>query len=148
MKTEKHKRSDYIDFSDFKLSFYDMDIYGHMSNINYFKFVDIAVHLYLTRDSGFNMSTGSHIGVIVNSNCDYLAEVSWPDSETIDVGIRVNRLGNSSVEYAGAVFESGAKEASTQVRFTHVWLNRQTRKPETIPADLRASMERILIKQN
>ncbi len=149
MKVKPHTRNDYVDFFEVPISFYDMDIYGHMSNINYFKFVDIAVANYLTKEADLNMRTATNIGVIVNSYCDYFKETHWPESKTLDIGIRINRLGNSSVEYAGALFESGSTDSAlAQARFTHVWINRETRKPEAIPEKLRSAMEKILVAES
>ena len=138
-------RGSYKEYFDVVLKFHDMDIYGHLNNVIYSQFVDNSVHNYLYREAGFNMRTGENIGLMVNSSSDFFEETRWPEVQGLNVGIRVNRLGSSSVEYAGAVFAPAADNALAQARYTHVWVDRKSRKPAPIPAEIRAAMERILI---
>jgi acyl-CoA thioester hydrolase len=144
MKPQAHHRSEYFDYSKVTVKLHDMDIYGHLNNNLHHQYFDNAVNRYLSFQGGLCMRTSPIIGLIVNSGCNYFKEMSWPEVEELDVGIRVNRLGNSSVQYAGALFIPQEEVAMAQGHLTHVWIDRTTRQPVPIPAQIRAAMEQIL----
>ena len=87
------------------------------------------------------------IARFVNSQCDYFTEVSWPENEYLDVGVRVNKLGRSSVQYAAALFTPENDLAVAQGTMTHVWVDRVSRAAVSIPDDIRTAMEAILYKE-
>ncbi len=144
MKPHPHQRDQYFDYSGVIVTLHDMDIYGHLNNNLHHQYFDNAVNRYLSHRGGLAMRSSAVIGLIVNSGCDYFREVGWPEVERLDVGIRVNRLGSSSVQYAGALFIPGDDTAIAQGHLTHVWIDRVTRKPVAIPDTIRAAMEKIV----
>jgi len=147
MKPTAHHRDQYFHYSRAIMSFQDMDIYGHLNNARHNQYFDNAINRYLSLEGGLCMRTGPIIGLIVNSGCDYFTEVSWPDNEYLDVGIRVNKLGRSSVQYAGALFIPGDDLALAQGTMTHVWVDRGSRKAVPIPDEIRGAMEEIFYNE-
>jgi acyl-CoA thioester hydrolase len=99
---------------------------------------------YLIEEGGLDIHTAEIVGFVVASNCQYKAPISYP--ELIEAGLRVNSLGNSSVEYGIGIFKKGALNASAMGTFTHVFVDRSTDKSVPIPSQIRSALEAILIK--
>ena len=143
MKPTPHHRDQYFDYSRAIMTFQDMDIYGHLNNSLHNQYFDNAINRYLSNMGGLCMHSSPIIGLIVNSSCDYFMEVSWPENEYLDVGVRVNKLGHCSVQYAGALFVPGEDLALAQGTMTHVWVDRVSRESVAIPDEIREAMEDI-----
>jgi acyl-CoA thioester hydrolase len=129
------------------MMFQDMDIYGHLNNSLHNQYYDNAINRYLSLEGGLCMRSSPIIGLIVNSGCNYFREVSWPENEYLDVGVRVNKLGRSSVQYAAALFIPGEDLALAQGTMTHVWVDRVSRESVAIPDQIRAAMQKILYSE-
>ena len=79
---------------------------------------------------------------MVETACRYFAPLSFPAS--VEVGIAVQRLGTSSVTYRLGIFEQGQDAAAAEGEFTHVYVDRASRKPKPIPEDWRAKLESLV----
>ena len=95
---------------------------------------------YLIQQGGLDIQDGDIVGFVVSSACDYFASIAYPD--LIEVGLRVARLGNSSVQYELAIFREGEQEACAAGRFVHVFVERASNRPTAIPG-LRAALEAL-----
>ncbi|MBH3354041.1 acyl-CoA thioesterase [Pseudomonas stutzeri] len=137
----KHLRRDYKHFQPITTRWHDNDIYGHVNNVVYYGFFDTAVNNYLIRQGGLDIQDGDIVGFVVSSACDYFASIAYPD--LIEVGLRVARLGNSSVQYELAIFREGEQEACAAGRFVHVFVERASNRPTAIPPRLRAALEAL-----
>lgn len=120
----------------------DNDIFGHVNNVIYYSYFDTIVNQYLIEQGGFNPKTSQQIGYIVQSNCQYISAISYP--EKILGGFRVNHIGNSSVEYAVAIFKDNDQLAAYGT-MTHVFVDKDTEKAEPINEHLRGALTRALI---
>ena len=138
---KREKRSDYRHFHPLPTRWMDNDLYGHVNNVVYYAYFDTVVNAYLIAEGGLDIQAGPVIGLCVESHCQYLAPVAFP--ETLEGGLRVAQLGRSSVCYELGIFQMGALEASAQGRFVHVFVDRLTRRPVELPALLRQSLERL-----
>lgn len=127
----KHLRRDYKHFQPITTRWHDNDIYGHVNNVVYYGFFDTAVNNYLIQQGGLDIQDGDIVGFVVSSACDYFASIAYPD--LIEVGLRVARLGSSSVQYELAIFREGEQEACAAGRFVHVFVERASNRPTTIP---------------
>ncbi|PYI34042.1 hypothetical protein BP00DRAFT_423614 [Aspergillus indologenus CBS 114.80] len=87
----------------------------------------------------------SQIGLIIASHCDYFASVSFPD--TLELGLRVNQLGRSSVTYEVGVFRRGEAAVKVVGGYTHVFVARETMRPTAGGMDpaVRRGLERLLV---
>ncbi len=137
----KHLRRDYKHFQPITTRWHDNDIYGHVNNVVYYGFFDTAVNNYLIQQGGLDIQDGDIVGFVVSSACDYFASIAYPD--LIEVGLRVAKLGNSSVQYELAIFREGEQEASATGRFVHVFVERASNRPTAIPPRLRAALEAL-----
>ncbi len=123
-------RENYRWFMPITTRWMDNDVYGHINNVHYYSYFDTVANTYLIREGGLNINSSEDIGYIVHSQCSYLSALAFPDA--IEGGFRVNRLGNSSVEYGIGIFKEGADNAAAHGTFTHVFVNRNTERPVAI----------------
>lgn len=142
-KQDIFSRKDFKFFVPITTRWADNDIYGHINNVVYYSFFDTAVNNFLIQHGGLDIHHGDTIGLVVDSGCSYFAPLAYP--EKITAGIRVLRLGNSSVQYQVGLFKEDEDQASAQGHFVHVYVDRNTRKPNTLPVMMRKALEQILI---
>ena len=135
------QRGDYKVFYPINTRWSDNDIYGHVNNVVYYSYFDTAANRYLIEEGGLDISNGDIVGFVVNSGCEYHAPISYP--EAIEAGVRVDRLGNSSVRYGIAIFKEGVEQAVAHGHFVHVFVDRASNRSVAIPGALRAALERI-----
>ncbi|NKI18514.1 acyl-CoA thioesterase [Spongiibacter sp. KMU-166] len=136
------RRDHYHWFTPITLRWMDNDVYGHANNVNYYSWFDTTANTFLIEQGGLDIHHGKEIGYIVHSECFYRSAVAFPD--TLDGALRVNRLGNSSVEYGLAIFRQGEDTAAAHGRFTHVFVNRETEKPVPISGSLRDTLASLM----
>jgi len=120
----------------------DNDVYGHINNVAYYSFFDTAVNQWLIREGGLDPARADVIGVVVESRCEYHAPLAYPAG--VKAGVRVEKLGNSAVTYAVAIFGDGDPLAAAHGHFVHVFVDRATRKPVPVPPRLRDALMRLL----
>ena len=142
MNTPQHLRCDYLQFQAITTRWHDNDVYGHVNNVTYYSFFDSAVNRYLIEQGGLDIQDGAVVGFVVSSSCDYFASIAFP--ECIEIGLRVGKLGNSSVQYELAIFKHGKEQACAAGRFVHVFVDRDSNRPVGIPESLRAALARLL----
>ena len=135
------QRADYRHFQPITTRWHDNDVYGHVNNVTYYGFFDTAVNTYLIERGALDIHEGEVVGFVVSSACDYFASVAFP--ERIEVGLRVGKLGNSSVQYELAVFKAGEAEACAAGRFVHVFVERASNRPVDIPPALREALQAL-----
>jgi acyl-CoA thioester hydrolase len=136
------QRSDYRHFQPILTRWQDNDVYGHVNNVAYYSYFDSAVNTYLIEHGGLDIHGGEVVGFVVSSSCDYFASVAFP--ERLEVGLRVAKLGTSSVQYELAVFRAGEDEACAAGRFVHVFVERASNRPVEIPAGIREALQRLM----
>lgn len=143
MSSPQPQREHYPRVQSLNTRWHDNDVYGHVNNVTYYSFFDTAVNQYLISEGGLNIHHGEVVAFVVSSSCDYFASVAFPDQ--LDIGLRVDKLGNSSVQYELAVFREGEPQACAIGRFVHVFVERASNRPVSIPERLRASLARLLV---
>ena len=134
-------RADYKVFYPISTRWSDNDTYGHINNVIYYSYFDSVANRYLIEEGGLDIADGGVVGYVVSSGCDYHAPASYP--EAIEGGLRVDRLGNSSVQYGIAIFREGEDEALAHGHFVHVFVDRAANRSVPIPEGLRAALEKL-----
>lgn len=135
-------RTDYVRFRSITTRWMDNDVYGHVNNVIYYSFFDTAVNAALIDEGLLDPKTSPVIGLVVETGCSYAASVSFPD--TIEAGIRVARIGNSSVRYEVGLFQQGEELAAAEGYFVHVYVDALDRRPVPLPANLRRFLETLV----
>jgi acyl-CoA thioester hydrolase len=142
--TETPTRADYPVLYPLTTRWSDNDIYGHVNNVVYYSYFDTVANRYLIEEGGMDIADGSIVGYVVNSGCQYLSPITYP--EAIEAGVRVEKLGNSSVQYGIGIFREGEDTPAAFGHFVHVFVERAANKSVPIPANLRAALERIVVE--
>ena len=117
---------------------HDNDHYGHVNNVVYYAYFDTAVNGYLIEASGTDIRDLPAIGIVAETSCRFLRELSFPD--TVYAGLALEKLGNSSVIYRIGLFRNEETEPAALGRFVHVYVDASTRRPVPVPAPIRAAL--------
>lgn len=119
----------------------DNDVYGHVNNVDYYAFFDTVINDFLIKEGGLDIHEGEVIGLCAESRCRFFAPLRFP--EPVLAALRVGQLGRRSVRYELALFGAEEEPAATGW-FVHVFVERASREPCEIPADLRAALGRLV----
>jgi acyl-CoA thioester hydrolase len=140
---EPGKRSDYVEFMPIQTRWMDNDVYGHVNNVVYYSYFDTVVKLYLINPGGLDFHNAPVVGIMAETMCRYYRSIAYP--EAIDAGIRVGRLGKSSVRYEIGLFGVEDELARAEGHLVHVFVDRASNTPVPIPAGIRAALERLVV---
>lgn len=120
----------------------DNDVYGHVNNVVYYSFFDTVVNQYLIEAGLLDPLEGTVIGLVVETQCRYFASISFPDR--VLAGLRVARIGTSSVRYEIGLFRNDEGEAAADGHFVHVYVDRESRRPVPLPEPWRAMLSTLV----
>ena len=135
-------RAEFKHFSNIQTRWHDNDVYQHVNNVVYYSFFDTAVNQHLINSGVLDIANSPAIGLVIETQCRYFSAVSFPDLVT--VGNRVEHLGNSSVRYQTALFRNDEQTASAVGNFVHVYVDRKTNRPVSIPDNVRAVLSPLM----
>ena len=121
----------------------DNDSYGHVNNVAYYSYFDTAVNEHLIRAGGLDIRNSPAIGLVVETRCRFHQPLTFP--ERVDTGLRVTRLGTSSVTYEIGIFRHGDEAPAASGRFVHVWVDRATQRPTPVPPAIRAALAPLVV---
>lgn len=122
----------------------DCDSYGHVNNATYYSYFDTALTT-LAMERGLLRAPGqTSIGLCVSSACEFMAPIGFP--ETVDIGIRLGRVGNSSLRYELALFAEGTDRPAAFCHFTHVYVDAETRRSVSLTAAQKAAAADLLVR--
>jgi acyl-CoA thioester hydrolase len=138
---EPRPRSAYRVWRTIPTRWADNDAYGHVNNVVHYSWFDTAVNAWLVEAGLLDIDHGDPIGLVVETGCRYFGSLSFPDRA--DVGLAVERLGNSSVTYRLGIFAEGQESAVAEGEFTHVYVDRASRRPKPLPDAWRRKLESL-----
>jgi acyl-CoA thioester hydrolase len=139
--TPPETRADYRHFLSITTRWMDNDVYGHVNNVIYYAYFDTVINRYLITEASLDIERSATIGLCVESHCKYLRAVAFPDE--IEAGLRVANVGRTSVRYEIGIFTRGVDDIAAHGWFVHVFVDRTTRRPASIPEPLRAALDKI-----
>ena len=134
-------RSAFRAFRTISTRWMDNDAYGHVNNVVYYSWFDTAVNAHLIEQGALDIHHGQTIGLVVETQCNYFAPVEFP--QAVEAGLRVARIGGSSVRYEVGIFVAGAPMTAAKGHFVHVYVDRATRRPAALPPALRSVLEQL-----
>ena len=129
-------RSAYRRFVGLGTRWMDNDAYGHLNNVVYLSLFDSAVNAVLIDAGALDIERGAVIGLVVETHCNYFVPLAFP--EPVEAGLRVARVGDTSLRYEIGIFAAGAAESAARGHFVHVYVDRASRRPVPLPARLLA----------
>jgi acyl-CoA thioester hydrolase len=134
-------RSAYRKFVPLTTRWLDNDAYGHLNNVVYYGLFDTAVNGLLIEAGALDIAQGPVIGYVVETHCNYFAPLAFP--QLLEAGVRVGRVGGSSVRYEIGIFAAGAAETAARGHFVHVYVDRHTERPVALPERLLAVVKEL-----
>ena len=135
-RAEAASRTVYRRFVPLTTRWMDNDLYGHLNNVVYYSLFDSAVNGVLIEAGALDIARGEVIGLVVESQCSFFTPLAFP--QPVEAGVRVARLGGSSVSYEVGIFAAGGAQTAARGRFVHVYVDRASRRPVPLPARLLA----------
>lgn len=143
-KPRRHWRGDYRHFLMLTTRWMDNDVYRHINNVVYYSFFDTAVNEYLMRQGLLDLNHSSVVSLVVETGCTYFSPIAFPD--TVHCGLRVARLGNSSVRYEIGIFRNADEQSAAQGHFVHVCCDRATQRPVPLPDAMRRALSSLRVE--
>ena len=140
--SDPERRASYLDFTRLDTRWHDNDVYGHVNNVVYYAFFDTAVNGHLIRAGCLDVQASAVIGLVVETQCRYFKPITFPD--VVHAGIRVAKLGRSSVRYEIGLFANDDDSAAAQGHFVHVYVDRAATRPVPIPDGVRRVLEGLI----
>lgn len=141
LKPQPEPRSAYKAFRSITTRWMDNDAYGHVNNVVYYSWFDTAVNAHLIEQGVLDLHGGQTIGLVIETQCNYFAPLAFP--QTVEAGIRVARIGSSSVRYEVGLFAHGVQNTAAKGHFVHVYVDRTSRRPVALPAPLKLVLEQL-----
>ena len=135
-------RTCYVHFSRITTRWNDNDVYGHVNNVVYYSYFDTVVNKFLIDGRSLDLQQSSIVGLVVETQCQYFRPITFPDM--VDAGIRVAKLGTSSVRYEIGLFRNDDQSAAARGHFVHVYVDRVTNKPVPIPDGTRVLLSTLV----
>jgi acyl-CoA thioester hydrolase len=135
-------RTDFRHFTSITTRWADNDAYGHVNNVVYYSYFDTVVNQYLIGAGELDIERSRVIGLVVETHCNYFAPLSFP--HPVEAGLRVARIGSSSVHYEIGLFAAGQPLSAAHGHFVHVYVDRATRRSTPLPAPLVQTLQGLL----
>ncbi len=141
MKPVQKNKEDYLFFREYETRWRDNDVYGHMNNVVFYEFVDSIVNHWLNISGALRVPNDETIGLVVKTKCNYFSTLGFPKSVTC--GLKVEKIGRTSVTYDVGLFNADEYNCSAQVSFVHAYVDSRTRKPVLLTHSLLKALEEI-----
>jgi acyl-CoA thioester hydrolase len=140
-KPQPSPRGAYRAFREMGSRWMDNDAYGHVNNVVYYSWFDTAVNGYLVEQGALDIQHGAVIGLVIETHCNYFSPIEFP--QVVEAGLRVAHIGRSSVRYEIGVFISGEPLCAAKGHFVHVYVDRASRRPVSLPDKLKSVLETL-----
>jgi len=137
-------RSNFAWFLQIPTRWIDNDMYGHMNNARYYSIYENLIMTFLGPVNGLDTGTGPIRCFTAENGCRYFDALKYPD--VIDAGLRVARIGNSSVRYEMGLFAEQKEEVASTAFVVDVFVDAATERPVSVPAEFRAVLERCMVE--
>lgn len=128
---DQSRRSEFKWFIDLQSRWMDNDAYGHINNVVYYSWFDTAVNRFLVDHNLLDYQNDKTHGIVIESKCTYLKEFTYPD--IAQAGLKLQRLGNTSVAYDIALFHVGDDAPAALGYLVHVYIDTESRQPVRVP---------------
>ncbi|HSN72645.1 MAG TPA: thioesterase family protein, partial [Steroidobacteraceae bacterium] len=113
-----------------------------VNNVVYYSYFDTAVNGFLITATGTDIRALPAIGIVAETSCRFFREIGFPD--TVQPGLALEKLGNTSVVYRIALFRNDETDACAAGRFVHVYVDAKSRRPVPVPDIIRAAVRQLV----
>ncbi|MBT6272937.1 MAG: acyl-CoA thioesterase [Chromatiales bacterium] len=139
-------RSAFPHFLPIQTRWNDMDRYGHVNNMVFYGYFDTVVTDYIMRIGGMDPAVDMIGALVIESHCSYHRPIAFPS--IVKAGLRVGKLGRSSVRYEIGIFADEDPAIAADGHFVHVYVDKTDMRPVPIPESIRAALEPLLVPQS
>ena len=137
-------RENYPYFLTIPTRWRDVDMYQHVNNVVFYAYFDTVIGHYLITEAGLDYTRGKVVGFAAETRCQFFKPLRFP--EIVDAGLRVGKMGNSSVCYEIGIFKQDEEDLCAVGSFVHVFVERDTERPVKLPNAYREALERLLVR--
>ncbi|NQW01417.1 MAG: acyl-CoA thioesterase [Rhodospirillales bacterium] len=134
-------RSDFTYNLDIPTRWGDNDMLGHLNNVVYYRFFEAVVVKFMTDEFKLNWRSDTENAQAVESLCRFHRPLSFPD--LITAGLRVGRIGTSSITFELALFGPGQETAAATGHVVEVLVNVESAKSTPIDQTRRALLAKF-----
>ncbi len=134
-------RDNFAYFIEVPTRWNDNDQYGHVNNAVYHNYIEAVIMRFLVVEHGLDVRHGAFRTFTVENFCRYHRSIAFP--HTVECGLRVAKLGNSSVRYEVGLFIEGSETAAATAYCVDVYVDPHTERPVAIPAVVREILTSI-----
>lgn len=138
-------RAQFVQFERIGTRWADNDAYGHVNNVVHYAWFDTAVNRWMIEHGLLDIHRGEVIGLVVETRCNYFASLAFP--QAVDIGLRIARIGSSSVTWEIGVFAEDATQCAALGHFVHVTVDAATRRPVPVPQHWRERLAPLLTEE-
>lgn len=142
MRAPAGNRKDYVHFSPHTTRWMDNDVYGHLNNVVHYALFDATVNGWLIAQGLLDPLKSGAIGVVAETGCRYHEQMNFP--QIITAGMKVARIGTSSVRYEVGLFSGKNEIAAAEGFFVHVYVDASSRRPCGIPETVRKMLGSLM----
>jgi acyl-CoA thioester hydrolase len=135
---ERENPDFYHHWTDDQVRFHDLDAYNHVNNNVIGVYFETARMGWLQKLQPHGWQGPAHF-VLAKVTLEFLRELNYPN--TIRIGTKIIRIGNTSMTIAGGLFAD--KECKAMTESVSVWINNKTRRPEPIPKNMRDILQKF-----
>ena len=135
-------RSTFPHFRKLEPRWSDCDMLGHLNNVEYYRYFEFVILNFL-ESTPLDWMSDSVIPLVVESRCFFRRPI--PYRAKVEAGLRVSRIGNSSIHFEIALFTNEDDTPSAYGYFTHVYVDRQHERPTPVPNGIVDEIKRRLV---
>ncbi|WP_373350664.1 acyl-CoA thioesterase [Acinetobacter bereziniae] len=115
-----------------KVAWGDMDAFGHVNNVQYYRYIESARIAYFDRLNVFEQDV---LTVVASSQCKYLKPVFYPD--VLHIGAGIAEMRNSAIRMHYVLFSEQQQEIVADGEAVIVFVDKDSMKKALIPENLR-----------
>lgn len=116
----------------------DMDSFGHVNNVEFFRYLESArVEYAMTVLADKVRAEGENI-ILADLRCAFQRQLTWPGA--VDIYTRTVRVGRSSMTLKQVMCEADTSEVAATADTVLVWFDFHAQQPAPVPEAIRARL--------
>ncbi len=133
--------SDYPVIYDQSVAWGDMDAFGHVNNVMYYRYIESARIFYM---DALNIFEQDVYTVVASNQCKYISPVFYPDR--LKIGVRVEEIRNSAFRMSYLLWSEMQQKNVAWAEAVIVCVNKETMLKTEIPEIIRYRISEIELK--
>ena len=113
---------------DQKIAWGDMDAFGHVNNVIFYRYIESARLAYLDQ---LNILSEPLLTVVLSNQCHYLKPVVYPDQ--LKVGVKVEEIRNSAFRMKYTLYSEEQKSIVANAEAVIVCVDKESMQKIKIP---------------